>query len=322
MLEHHLKTLLYQKECVVIPGFGAIICNFRSATLDHQSQEINPPSKTLAFNESLKTNDGVLADQIARNEDMNYPQALEAIRQEVNQWQDQLKKGHHLKLEAIGSFQRNDDGNLVFKPSRKKNYLLEAYGFDPVPIKPLPDQTLSVEDLPEPQPLKKVKPIRKPVASLIAAAGIVFAVFTISIVMYQNPGPSSARGNLAMMNHDKEHSKNQPVKTDPGKTTNNQKQPSKSESPDNESLNNGSESTKSHFFVITGSFKNPNNAKSYKAKWESQGYNATLIHNKEGWHRVGIGAFQDSLRMTQKLHKIKATTQPAAWVLQLNSENL
>ena len=64
-LSPYIKDLLYRYECVIIPGFGAFLANYTSATIDADSSTFYPPGKTISFNIQLQTNDGLLANYVA-----------------------------------------------------------------------------------------------------------------------------------------------------------------------------------------------------------------------------------------------------------------
>ena len=61
----YINDLLYRYECVIIPGFGALLTQYHSARIDSDTHVLFPPSKTLSFNRQLQTNDGLLANHIA-----------------------------------------------------------------------------------------------------------------------------------------------------------------------------------------------------------------------------------------------------------------
>jgi len=60
-LATYIKDLLYRYECVIIPGFGAFLTQYQSATINSANNSIFPPGKQVSFNRQLQTNDGLLA---------------------------------------------------------------------------------------------------------------------------------------------------------------------------------------------------------------------------------------------------------------------
>ena len=49
-IETYISDLLYRHDCVIIPGLGGIITNYRSAQIHPVSHKLQPPSKSIRFN--------------------------------------------------------------------------------------------------------------------------------------------------------------------------------------------------------------------------------------------------------------------------------
>ena len=62
IIDNYICELLYDHDCVIIPGLGGFIANFEPARIIRKQHTIMPPSKKIAFNGKLKNNDGLLAD--------------------------------------------------------------------------------------------------------------------------------------------------------------------------------------------------------------------------------------------------------------------
>ncbi|MDE6528441.1 MAG: hypothetical protein K2L78_05290, partial [Muribaculaceae bacterium] len=76
----YIEMLLRKHECVVLPGFGAFLCNYVPARFaDDNELTINPPSRCLAFNGELVDSDGLLASSIARKEGLTYEAAVRRV---------------------------------------------------------------------------------------------------------------------------------------------------------------------------------------------------------------------------------------------------
>ena len=92
-LSPYIKDLLYRYECVIIPGFGAFLANYTSASIEADSSTFYPPGKTISFNRQLQTNDGVLANYVASVEGTSYELALQKIRNFTGTLSLKLSKG-------------------------------------------------------------------------------------------------------------------------------------------------------------------------------------------------------------------------------------
>ena len=137
-LEARIKDLLYQYDCVIVPGFGGFICSFSPAKIHPVQHKFYPPGKIISFNQLLQINDGLLAHYTARSGKITYKEALEEICNEVKVWKSKLTSGERLSLNDIGTFFNDQGGNLQFSPSADINFLSESYGlkvFHSLPIK-------------------------------------------------------------------------------------------------------------------------------------------------------------------------------------------
>ena len=71
----YIADLLFEYECIVIPGFGGLITKEIPAQIHPVQHHFIPPSKEIVFNVHLKTNDGLLVNHIARQENLTYIEA-------------------------------------------------------------------------------------------------------------------------------------------------------------------------------------------------------------------------------------------------------
>ena len=85
-LEKHVASLLYRYQCVVVPGFGAFLCQIKSASLQSESNTFLPPYKELSFNAQLDKNDGLLVSHVAQAEGLSYEEALEDVLDASQAW--------------------------------------------------------------------------------------------------------------------------------------------------------------------------------------------------------------------------------------------
>jgi hypothetical protein len=128
MKVQYIADLLYNHECVIVPGFGGFLTSYLPARIDKGSNRFYPPSCKVAFNASLSANDGILANYIAKSCGSSYREALDDIRRWVDKSYRLLHSGERLQLEGIGFLQLNSEGNLQFEPESRVNFLGNSYG--------------------------------------------------------------------------------------------------------------------------------------------------------------------------------------------------
>lgn len=139
-----IKKLLYQHNCVIVPDWGGFVCSVEPARIDQVSHLITPPAKRIMFNQNLKSNDGLLANQLAANNNMSYNQALAFINEAVAHIKQQLNDTKQLDITAFGSFRLNAEANYVFLPDKFNNYLYGSFGLQPLQSNPIAEASRGV----------------------------------------------------------------------------------------------------------------------------------------------------------------------------------
>jgi len=69
-INQYIKELLLLNDCVIIPQFGGFVANYKPATIENN--KFFPPTKEVAFNNKLTSNDGLLINYISEIEDTDY----------------------------------------------------------------------------------------------------------------------------------------------------------------------------------------------------------------------------------------------------------
>ncbi len=191
-LNTYVEELLYRHQCVIIPDFGAFVSNRRAAELT-QDNTFSPPQKELTFNSRLTYNDGLLAKHISEVEKISYEEAQEYIKTTANQWKEVLQNKQQLVFDNLGTFVQGTNGNIVFEPSNKENYLTDSFGmssFTAHQVNKEEEATATVQEasmenpIVSPEEAQAGKPKRKlPVLVKYAAVGVV-ALSAISYGAY------------------------------------------------------------------------------------------------------------------------------------------
>lgn len=127
-VENYIRDLLYRYECIIIPGFGALIAQRMPAEIHQTTHAFYPPKKSISFNRQLAKNDGLLANYIAETEQVPYEKAMYKIHQFSQQLKAALASEKNVTLEQIGVFTLENDDKLLFQPFYHHNYLLDSFG--------------------------------------------------------------------------------------------------------------------------------------------------------------------------------------------------
>lgn len=136
-LNKYLSGLLFIHDCVILPGFGGFVTNYKSAHHNDLNHTFYPPQKDLLFNKNLTYNDGLLINYLAKNLHISYVEAEERIQSEVQKAWLILEKGGKVTFEGVGSFEYDKNQHLCFTPDDTENFLTDAYGLASFRFPPL-----------------------------------------------------------------------------------------------------------------------------------------------------------------------------------------
>lgn len=127
-LEKYISQLLHEFEFVVLPGWGAFVCDYEPAKIDSK-KNILPPRKKINFNPKIQLNDGLVVEKIMLEEQLNFDDAFKFLTDKIDQWKAILNFAHELKLGEVGVFKKSNEGIISFHQNQQINFLAEVYGF-------------------------------------------------------------------------------------------------------------------------------------------------------------------------------------------------
>jgi cell division septation protein DedD len=124
----YIGDLLYDYECVVIPGLGGFLTQDKPASIQPNTHHFRPPYKQVMFNAYLKTNDGLLVNYIAREENISYKEAKAQVDKFVYLCNNALKNGKRINFQKVGALYLNKNEKIVFEQDSTINYQADAFG--------------------------------------------------------------------------------------------------------------------------------------------------------------------------------------------------
>lgn len=122
----HLEKLLVCHDYVVVPGLGGFVVQFQSAEIMDNS--ITPPCAVVGFNPLMQHNDGLLAMEISRSEQIPYRGALNLITDQTAEIQSSLRLGEMVQIGKLGSIQLDESQNMIFTPEKIPDFLPHNFG--------------------------------------------------------------------------------------------------------------------------------------------------------------------------------------------------
>lgn len=179
MIEH-IEYLISTHDCVIVPGYGAFIAQYTPATICSETSTFSPPIRSISFNQSINHNDGLLANSIARKDNVSYDDALRNISHAVNALNNQLKECNTIQFGCLGIFRYNTENSLIFEPSHSNTAMAECFGFKKLPIltlEQLSESTAEIIDIDRVSYLRKIRAV-KYAASIILLIALSFVLTT------------------------------------------------------------------------------------------------------------------------------------------------
>lgn len=133
----HIRDLLVEHDCVIVPDFGGFVCNYKGSTLDTATNRVVPAAKEISFNANLKTNDGLLASWMQQMDDVSYADAVSNIRQEIISWKSSMDKEGRLQIDGVGILYIDSNKRWRFEAESKTFLNLHSYGLPELVLEPV-----------------------------------------------------------------------------------------------------------------------------------------------------------------------------------------
>lgn len=127
-IARYVGELLFDYECVVIPGLGGFIAEDKSVTVNKVTDKFSPPYRKIHFNLHLRANDGLLVNFVAQQENIDYKVAKQRVDKFVFLCKNALDAGKKINFKHIGSIYNDPEKNIVFDQDHSINYNAESFG--------------------------------------------------------------------------------------------------------------------------------------------------------------------------------------------------
>lgn len=298
-ISQYIKEILLLNDCVIIPEFGGFVANYKPATVENN--QFFPPTKEIAFNNKLVSNDGLLINFISEAEGIDYFSAKQKLDSFVEETLLNLERNRNVYFDGIGYLHYDSRENLQFEPQLKQNLLVESYGL----------QNFSYEKLYQrqmPKPAVKVE-YREPVPVIFEKRKFKKLVVAVPLLIAMA---------LIPMKHNKEYL----AKSDMGMwetlmqstpTTPTPVQEQKVE--ENTIAVVVAQPQNLKYFIIGGSFKSEENANKYLRQLSEKGYSGKDLGIYNGLHRVAMVGFATMEEAQKELNSMLVQNpQSGVWI--------
>ena len=296
-ISQYIKEILLLNDCVIIPGFGGFVANYKPATIENN--QFFPPTKEIAFNNKLISNDGLLVNFISEAEGIDYFNAKQKLDSFVEETMLNLERNRNVYFEGVGYLHYDSRENLQFEPQVKQNLLVESYGL----------QNFSYEKLYQrqiPKPAIKVE-YREPVPvifqhrKLRKLAIAIPLLIALALIPMKHNNEYVSKSDMGMW---ETLMQNTPALSTPAQ---------EQSLVENSSNVSPTEVTPSKYFIIGGSFRSAENATKFIKQLKEQGYNGQNLGVFNGLNRIAMEGFA-TLGEAQKELNSLLSKNPASGV--------
>ena len=298
-INQYIKELLLLNDCVIIPEFGGFVANYKPATIENN--QFFAPTKEIAFNNKLVSNDGLLINYISETEGASYFSAKQKLDNFVEETLLNLERNRNVYFDGLGYMHYDSRENLQFEPQLKQNLLVESYGL----------QNFSYEKLYQrqmPKPAFKVE-YREPVPvifqkrklkKLIVAVPLLLALALIPI---KNNKVYLSKSDMGMW---EALAQTTPAVTSPTLEQNVAVFTANTTAPATVDF---------RYFIIGGSFKSEENATKYLHQISQQGYSGKDLGIFNGLHRIAMKGFSSMEEAQKELNSMRSQNpQSGVWI--------
>lgn len=301
-LSVYISDLLFDHDCVTVPGFGSFLGNYKSAEYDYKEEKFYPPSKQISFNSQIRDNDGLLAKHISKKLELSYDDAVKKIHHVVLSWSKKMKS-ETIVLKNLGEFYLNHEGNITFVPNNQVNHLKESFGLSPVFVTELTNQKSGTSFSKDPIPTY-FKPEKKTTNFVKQAAVWALLIVGLGSAIYINEKNNILEQQIAYEQAVREQSIQKVQKaifnfgTLPSLTVNVKMKEKK-------------------YFIIAGAFRISKNAENLVLNLKRKGYDASrLALNEKGLNPVAFTSFSKRDEAVTELRIIQKKENEDAWIFE------
>jgi nucleoid DNA-binding protein len=311
-----IRELLFGHDCVIVPGFGGFIGNYTPARIDKKTGTFYPPVKLISFNRNLNHNDGLLVGRISGTSGINYGDARNLVEEFVSDTRKKLEKGEKVVFDHIGSFVNNQEGNIQFEPDRSSNYHLDSYGLESFQLLPLEGYNVRTRVT---RTLQKDPERQVSIRKILWRAAVIIPLLSVLVIVPLKTDLFKSRVESTNLNPlvSAEFEQNRMAvdsgaKIEQAKETEAEITPvavekSKAEAPE------PPVAPDNIYFLITGSFKSEENARSQVNILKEEGFTPEIVVASNGFFRVCAMTCSDMNTAVQKKDSITGKF-PGAWI--------
>lgn len=307
----NIEYLLLRHDCVIVPGLGAFIATRIPAGIDMETGTITAPVRTVMFNQSVMTDDGLLANSYVRKYKVSFDDARQVICRQVAFLKAFLESNNEVRVGNIGRLSLGIEDNLVFTPISTAAELAAECGYKTLKLNenaPLINSNSATRKEVEEEHDYYSFRISKTISRIAAA---MLAVVAVAITVLLNPIPDDSREQRAsvvpvealMPTKATSHSE---TMSEPSETVTENAEMTAEEQPEEMTI-------PSHYLIIA-TFSSPAEAQAYVEKYSSVDNPMEVVASRT-MSRVSIASSVDRDELRAQLNSQTVSSRyPNAWI--------
>lgn len=302
----YIKELLILHDCVILPGLGGFVANYRSAEVNEILKIISPPSKSILFNRNIYHNDGLLIGHISGKTGLGYKDAELQVQRYTEEISKTAGSGNKFIIDELGFFYFDKEKKLQFQAEPGMNFLIESYSLHDIHFKELyahaEKAAKSQVYISQPDSgIRRRKTVRALVYTGIAAsllAAVILIPVKTGFINYSDlrlfKGNDESRADITP---EKEITVTEHI-------------------PETKRVTYNIEIKPAEFHIVAGSFREFGNARELMKKLEGQGFVTRILSSGGEYFRVSAGSYPNIQDANLALSEIRLLPGlDSAWLL-------
>lgn len=140
-----LKDILFERNAVVVPGFGALTSQYKSANVDGVTGKMTPPALDIQFDVNQTTDDGILVDFLKSKYSATTTEVQDAIAHFTLIANETFEKHEILAVPEVGRFYKDFTQGIRFLPE-KTNFNIDSFGLPTLQYYPVSRTRVEMEN--------------------------------------------------------------------------------------------------------------------------------------------------------------------------------
>ncbi len=303
-INYYIVKLLLSRDGLVIPGLGSFSVRERSARIDKSKNIIVPPGKEYVFNSKIsEDSDEILANTIAREEDISFEEAKKLIDVFVSNVKEKIDQQDQYELKNTGYFFKDSSGNINFSKYESSDLSsglkeMEAAPFELIPglKQPPSSKARSEKNKRQKKTTGRKKTIKKIIVSLAALfVVLILAFFVWYFDLYENMIPEKKKQVTVENQKSAKKKENEQKDTSAAKLDQvidkmTDKKKALMYEPESKKEQKDKDSDK--YYLVAGSFKLRKNADKYVNQLEDKGFNPKILEG-DNLYRITIRSYDN-----------------------------